>query len=331
MMRQPRFWQEKGHPASTMLGPVAFTWNAAGKLRRLITRQRKTPIPSICVGNVTVGGAGKTPVTIAIAEILRELGGLPAIATRGYGARIGHGVVHVDPLYHTAADVGDEPLLLVRAAPCYVSHDRYQAALAAKIGGASHVIFDDGMQNPRLAYDAVFLVIDGGYGIGNGLILPAGPLRESLADALKRCHAVVIIGEDLHGVAAHIPAGKPVFRAAVVPEFLPDLPPSGKFLAFAGIARPEKFFETCRNAGLHLAGTESFADHYPYTATDMETLDKQAVALNAGLLTTAKDAVRLPADWAGRVKTLAVKLQFDDPRTIRQFLPNIHHAWSFAS
>jgi tetraacyldisaccharide 4'-kinase len=321
MIRPPRFWQLPHHIASTLLQPAACVWDSVGRIKRHFVNSRKTPIFSICVGNVTIGGAGKTPTIIYIAAMLKASGANPVIATRGYGANIAAGVTRVDLQRHSAADVGDEALLLAHAAPCYVSRDRYAASVAAQAEGATHILYDDGLQNPAIAYDRAILIVDGGYGFGNGRIIPAGPLRETPAAALTRCQAMLIIGADVHHCAALAPPDMPVLTAELVPELPADFPGTKNFLAFAGIGRPEKFFDSCRAAGLSLAATKEFPDHQPYNSTTLTALAQQAKNLHAQLLTTAKDAVRLPPEWRAQVTIFPVTLRCTDPDALRQLLP----------
>lgn len=321
MIRPPRFWQSSHHLASTLLQPAACVWNSVGRIKRRYANSRKTPIPSLCVGNVTIGGAGKTPTIIYIAAMLKASGANPAIATRGYGANLTAAVTRVDLQRHSALEVGDEALLLAHAAPCYVSRDRYAASVAAQADGATHILYDDGLQNPAIAYDRAILVVDGGYGFGNGQIIPAGPLRETPAAALARCQAMLIIGADAHHCAALAPPGIPVLTAELAPELPADFPRAKNFLAFAGIGRPEKFFDSCRAAGLSLVATKEFPDHQPYNAATLTALAQQAKNINAQLLTTAKDAVRLPPEWHEQVTIFLVTLHCTDPDALRPLLP----------
>ena len=326
MIRTPHFWSIPHHPVSVLLQPAAGLWDGISQLRRRLTRSIRTPIPSICAGNATIGGAGKTPVVMALAEMLRQSGAHPAIGLRGYGARIAPGVTRVDPARHTARETGDEALLLAQVAPCYVSRDRYAASLAAYQDGATHILFDDGLQNPQIDYDIALLVIDGAYGIGNGKIIPAGPLREDWLAALGRCQALVMIGgddTDLLATAASALTDKILLSASLVAEIPAGLSRTEKFLAFAGIGRPEKFFQTCRDSGLELVAMKSFPDHHSYAAAELETLERQAQARGARLITTAKDAVRLPPEYRKRIAVLPVRLQLTDPGTLLTLLPKL--------
>ncbi len=319
MIRTPTFWRDKDHPLSRALTPASWLWQQATDFRRRQAEPQRTPIPSICVGNVTAGGAGKTPVALYVGRLLLERGARPAFANRGYGAHPPGVCVKVDSEKHTAADVGDEALLLAAVAPCYVSPMRLLAARRAAADGATHIIFDDGLQNPTVDYDRALLVLDGDYGLGNGRIMPAGPLREPLADAAARCHGAIIIGEDRHNLAAQLPASLPLITATLLPDS-GGLDKTQRYVAFAGIGRPEKFFDSCRACGLDLANTIAFADHHLYTAADLVNLAQKSIERQAQLITTAKDAMRLSPAWKERVKILPVTLELTDADKLLQIL-----------
>ncbi len=318
MMHAPEFWEQPNHPAAKVLQPAAWVWQNVTNWRLAHGARQKTPIPSICIGNITVGGAGKTPTAIAIAQLLLEHGAKPAFGNRGYGAVLTEPCVRVDLAKHGALEVGDEALLLAAQAVCYVSADRMAAARAAHADGATHIIYDDGLQNPAVAYDNALLVIDGAYGVGNGQIMPAGPLRETLQSALQRIDGVILIGDDKQNLAAQL-GNKPLVRALLQAD-VSGINKDEKYLAFAGISRPEKFFATCRSQGLHLAATRSFPDHHLFTAQELVGLAQKALEQQAQLITTAKDAVRLSPAWRKRVQVLPVTLQFNTPESLTQLL-----------
>jgi tetraacyldisaccharide 4'-kinase len=320
-MRAPAFWWETPPSAfARALQPLGALYGAA-TARRIGRAGLRAAVPVICVGNFTAGGAGKTPTALALAALLRGAGERPAFLSRGYGGRL-PGPVLIGP-QHGARDVGDEPLLLARAAPTVVSRDRPAGAALATEAGASVIVMDDGLQNPSLAKDFGLAVVDGAVGVGNGLPLPAGPLRAPLAAQWPAVQAVLVIG---HGAPSEALAreaealGKPVFRATLAPEpaaaaRLKD----ARVLAFAGIGRPEKFFASLRACGATLVEERAFGDHHPYTAAEMAGLAAEAAAKGLQLVTTEKDRVRLEGlgiPLAG-VHTLPVSLVFEDEAAVR--------------
>ena len=312
-MREPRFWRRGGNPwPARLLSPAGALYGAATILRRWSHRPYRAPVPVVVAGGVTLGGAGKTPLALALAEFLAARS--PHFLSRGYGGSEA-GPLRVDPSRHSAKAVGDEPLLLAGSAPTWVAHDRAAGAKAAAAGGAGLIILDDGFQNPFLAKDLAFLAIDGESGLGNGRVFPAGPLREPFATALRRAQAAVLIGEDRAGVADLI-AG----RCPILPAFLVAADPAavagGPVYAFAGIGRPEKFFTSLEDAGAVIAGRRSFPDHHPFSESEIAEVLSAAAALNATPITTAKDWLRLPAAVRDQVKVFEVKLTFDNPAAV---------------
>jgi tetraacyldisaccharide 4'-kinase len=303
----PEFWARPGL-AAQLLEPIAWANAAAGAAHRAWAHPVRVGIPVLCVGNVVAGGAGKTPVVLSLARLLVERGARPHLLSRGYGGAR-RGPLAVEPVRHGADEVGDEALLLARAAPTWIARDRVAGARAAQAAGAGMVVMDDGFQNPRLHKDLSLLVIDGAYGVGNGRIMPAGPLRESLSSALARADAVVLMGEDEAGIAPLLGA-TPALRARLSPVAGTALP--GRWLAFAGIGRPEKFFRTLTQSGWDLAARRAFPDHHRYGAAELERLESDAGKAGARLVTTAKDWVRLAPRWRERVSVLEVEVQWRD-------------------
>ncbi len=312
MMKAPRFWYKQNPgltalalaPASLLYGAIVFC-----KPRQ----EKKLSKPVICVGNVTVGGTGKTPVVTAIAGLLKDSGRNPHILLRGYGGTE-KGPLTVAPSSHTPAEVGDEALLHARMTPTWVSIDRPAGAGAAIKQGADIVLMDDGFQNFSLHKDISFIVIDGETGIGNGMLLPAGPLREPLGEALKRAHAVILLGEDRTGIAAKIE--KPLFRGHIEGNLTPFK--GEKLYAFAGIGRPEKFRDTLIKGGIELAGFESFPDHHAYSVSDLEKITENAQGFS--IVTTEKDHVRLPKEYQEKIRAVPVSVAWKDEKTLSEFL-----------
>jgi len=317
-MRAPDFWQtNKGGLRSLALAPLGWLYGAAGATIWVMARPWKAPVPVICIGNLVAGGAGKTPVALDLARRLIKRGKAVHFLSRGYGGSEA-GPLRVDPDLHTSESVGDEPLLLARRAPTWVAVDRPSGCRAAVEAGAEMIIMDDGFQNPSVAKDLSVIVVDGGYGFGNGRVLPAGPLRETLASGLKRADAVVVIGGD---GTVNLPQNHPPLikaRLAASPE---SLAIKGQaVVAFAGIGRPGKFFETLRTIGCDIRAAHAFADHHPYNAADLDWLRHQATNEGAQLVTTEKDAVRLPGKDREGIATVAITLAWDDETAIDDLL-----------
>ncbi len=311
-MKAPDFWCGADTWASRVLTPFGFFYRMAGLVRRAMVKPYVARVPVICVGNVVAGGAGKTPVALALGNILKGLGASPVFVSRGYGGSK-HGPLRVDPERHTAREVGDEALLLARVAPCWIGRNRAAAVRAAE-KKATHIILDDGLQNPSVAPNVSFLVIDGERGVGNGKIIPAGPLRERLEDALPRVDVVVMIGDDLRNLAFNL--GKPVLRGDIR-ELLPDdFAKDVVYFPFAGIGCPDKFFAACRLAGLEVSGSHSFPDHHMFSEKELNTLEEHACKRGLRMITTAKDYVRLPMSFRPKVSVLPVEFVFEDEEAV---------------
>ncbi len=306
-MRAPEFWT-KDDGLGALLAPLGAVHALAVAARIRFARPWRAPVPVFCAGNLTLGGAGKTPTVAALVAELAARGRRPAILTRGYGGTE-RGPLRVDPASHDAARVGDEPLLLAELAAVHVGADRVAGARQAIADGADVLVMDDGFQNPGLAKDCALVVIDGAAGFGNGYVFPAGPLREPVASGAARAKACVVIGEDRF--AAGAATGLPVLRADLVAE--PSDLAGARVLAFAGIGRPSKFFDTLKSVGAEIAATREFADHHPYSAAEIEALHAEAARLGARLATTRKDLVRLPAAARHGIAALGVTLRFSDP------------------
>lgn len=318
-MRAPEFWRRRGGFADVVLSPLGAAYSLAGAVRRRLTTPWRAPVPVICVGNLTVGGAGKTPTALALAGTLHDMNLRVAFLSRGYGGRL-RGPVAVDAARHTARDVGDEPLLLAERAPTWVARNRKDGARLAIADGADVVVMDDGLQNPTLHQDLKLVVVDAEYGFGNGRVIPAGPLREPLPQGLARADAFVLVGEGGDDLARNLSRHAPVLRARLVPDAAARQLAQTRVYAFAGIGRPQKFFTSLEKLGAVIAGRRAFPDHHPYSEDEAMRVIETAAALGAVPVTTTKDAMRLPAAIRGMVTPLRVDLVFDDPAALRRLL-----------
>jgi len=315
MKRRPTVLARLLHPVGLLYGRTTA--------RRMRGPGERAGAPTICVGNFVAGGAGKTPAALALARMLIANGRRVAFLSRGYGGAERVEPLMVDTNAHTAAVVGDEPLLLARIAPCWVGTDRLRSARSAVEAGANALVLDDGLQNPALVKDLAFAVVDGETGFGNGLCVPAGPLRAPVSAQLPFVRALIVLGGEeaaLTAIAAAAP-GKPLIRASLEPDALAAAPLIGReVVAFAGIARPEKFYATLRRVGAQIVMTRDFADHHPYTQREIEGLIDEAGRRSALLATTEKDSVRLGARHARAVVTLPVTLRFEEPGVVQRML-----------
>jgi tetraacyldisaccharide 4'-kinase len=328
LLEAPFWWYRRKGALGSALAPVGSLYGRVAEKRFAQATPYRSRLPVVCIGNFTAGGGGKTPTAIAIAALLKELGANPAFLTRGYGG------ASKGPLLvkqgDSAAEVGDEPLLLAEAAPTMVASDRPAGAKAIEAGNASVIVMDDGFQNPSLAKDLSLVVVDGGVGVGNGLVIPAGPLRAPLDAQIARASALIVIGEQ-ERVAKLIEAftarAKPVLKARMVPRqdrrWLSVLPVIG----FAGIARPSKFFATLRNEGARLIDQRAYPDHYRYSERQARSLLKEAKDYNAMLVTTEKDYVRLEgepdsavAELKHRARPFAIAVEFEDKAKVQELL-----------
>jgi tetraacyldisaccharide 4'-kinase len=327
-MREPSFWWRAPGIEAALLAPFAATYGAVAA-QRLRRSGRKIGIPVICIGNLTVGGAGKTPTALAFAQILIAAGQHPFFLSRGYGGRLS-GPLRVEPLRHCADDVGDEPLLLARTAPTIIARDRAAGAEAAQAAGSSVIIMDDGFQNPSLAKDFSVLVVDGRRGIGNGRVIPAGPLRAPLQAQLGRAHAVLVIGVasplSSSVIAAATARGIPIFHGWLEPDRNAIAALGGKrVLAFAGIGDPDKFFTTLTEAGIDVAARSGFPDHHRYSRAEAEALLAQAASEDLLPVTTEKDLARMVgvddlAALAKATRPLPVTLRIDEEDALQKLL-----------
>lgn len=306
-MAAPRFWYQPKGLFSTVLAPLGWLY-AIGTARRLRAASYRASVPVICIGNINVGGTGKTPTTIALAQKLISMGIEPHVVSRGYGGRL-EGPVRVLERTHTAHDVGDEPLLIAAFTPTWIAKDRAAGVKAAEAAGAEIILLDDGFQNPAVHKDISIVVVDAKRGFGNGAVMPAGPLREPVETGLKRADFVLTIG-DQNAFDRALPV--PRLRGSLKPLMTGMQWQGMRVLAFAGIGDPSKFFATLRSLGAEVIRGEALEDHQPLTEALMTRLELEGKTRIAQLVTTEKDAVRLPDSFRPKVLTLPVRLELED-------------------
>jgi tetraacyldisaccharide 4'-kinase len=304
--------------AAALLSPIAALY-AGTTARRMARPGQRLPLPVICCGNATAGGAGKTTEALDLGERLKARGLAAHFLLRGYGGKL-KGPARVDLAKHDSRAVGDEALLLAAIAPTWVSADRATGGAAAQAAGAQAIIRDDGLQNPTLEKTLSLLIIDGSYGFGNGRVIPSGPLREPIFAAAARCQAAVLIGEDETGALVQLPPDLPVLRARLVPGPEAAALAGKPVVAFCGIANPRKFFSTLQEAGAVLAARHSFADHYPFDDQEIRDIMAEAEKLRATPVTTRKDIVRIPPALRTGIQVVSIALAWDDPAAIEALL-----------
>lgn len=321
----PAFWDKKWHPTGLLLWPLSLLYRVATLWKRLFSGATyHCDIPVICVGNVVVGGAGKTPVVQALCKHLQQLGKKPHIVSRGYGGAF-EGPLRVKPSLHTPAQVGDEPLLHARTFPTWVAKDRASGVKMAYENGADVIVLDDGLQNNSVHKTLSLCVIDGSYGLGNGLILPAGPLRESFRSAMRHSDAAILIGKDIHKIEERMPRKLPCLFADIRVDESAALRLKGKkLLAFSGIGRPSKFYDTLTRIGGKIKIRASFPDHHHYTEPELDALVEQSTQQSLQLATTSKDFIRIPEAYHPHIDVLPITVEFRNQQALTQLLSTMY-------
>lgn len=329
-MKTPKYWRKNNSLISIILIPLSYIWFLALKFKLFINSPKKTDIPLICIGNVTAGGAGKTPVTIALAKILIKKGLKAHILSHGYGGSQKTST-KVNENIHNVEKVGDEAILCSRIAPTWISKNKYKGVKNIILAGAQIIITDDGFQNNKIKKNFSFLVLDGSTGLGNNRIIPAGPLRESLNHAIKRANAVIIVNKDHQGLTTLIPKHTPVIASQIkVNNKSKKYLYKKSVIGFTGIGYPEKFLETIKNEGAIVKKFHIFGDHHNFTNIELEKLFKQAQQLKATCVTTSKDYVRIPKLYRDNVREICVTLEFKNTKKLENLLKEIIEEKNYA-
>ena len=320
-MKTPNFWYSSNPALETILSPLSSLYQNIQEWSFARRAPQSIDVPVISVGNMTAGGSGKTPTAIAISQLIQSenLFLNPFFVTRGYGGYITKPELIDDQTPVLAS--GDEAKLLAIHAKTIVARNRLEGAIYARDVGADVIILDDGLQNRHLKADLSLCVIDGAYGIGNGKLIPAGPLRESKESAIARTHGVILIGEDKTDVIKTLPHNIPVFRMTLVPDFL-SIQKHTTYVAFCGLGIPQKFYKTLSDADINILETQDYADHHQYSALDIEQLITRAKSLSARLITTEKDFVKIKSvyDDTSIIDVVPVSLEFNEAEKFIAFL-----------
>ena len=322
MFKAPKFWYKKQDTyISNTLYPLSLLFRLGTKIRSLFSKQKKSNLPIICIGNIVVGGAGKTPVAIKIGKILKLNGYNPHFVSKGYG-----GIEKNNNLvqsWHSAKSVGDESLLLSEIAPTWIGIDRNKSFKLASDNNADCIIMDDGFQNPTLQKDFSIIVINGEQGFGNKRVMPSGPLRESITRGISRTNLVVVIGKISNDVKKKIPKNIPIIYASFKIDNQNIILKGQKITAFAGIAYPEKFFNSLKDQGAKIVKKIIYSDHHIFDENDLLYLAEIANKTKSILVTTKKDYVRVPKSFRSLINTLDGEIEFEDENLLVEILSNI--------
>lgn len=309
-MKAPQFWYEPNTWKAKFLYPLGYFYNLLTLLRGKLAKPQSYSCLTICIGNLNVGGTGKTPTTIALAQHFLKKGLQVHVVSRGYKGKF-QGTFLVDPQKHKSDEVGDEPLLMSEFTSVWISNKRKNGIAAAENAGAQIVLLDDGFQDPSFHKDFSLIVVDGEKGFGNKKCMPAGPLRENIVQGFKRADALVIVGQRIYKFDT-FPTHLKIIHSTLKPIETGMNWKEGKYLAFAGIADPSKFFKTLRSLGANLIDCVALSDHQKLDGQVLKRLERKANSAHAQLVTTEKDAVRLSNTYRKKVLSLPVRIEFDD-------------------
>ncbi len=322
MLKAPRFWYKKNDTyLSNTLYPLSLLFRFGTKLRNIVSRKVSSELPVICIGNIVVGGAGKTPVAIKLGSILKKNGYNPHFVSKGYGGIESNNTLIKE--WHSAKSVGDESLLLSEIAPTWIGANRNKSFDLAKENGADCIIMDDGFQNPTLQKDFSIIVVNGEQGFGNKRVIPSGPLRESISRGISRANLIIVIGEIAKDVKKKISSTVPLIHANFKISRDNKIYKNQKVTAFAGIAYPEKFYNSLKDQGAILEKKIDYPDHHIFDENDMLNLAEIANITKSILVTTKKDFVRIPKLYRSLVSTLDGEIEFEDEKLLIEILGNI--------
>ena len=322
MLKAPKFWyKKKGTFYSSLLFPLSLLFRFGTKIRNIISIKKKSPIPVICIGNIVVGGAGKTPVSLKIGELLIEAGYNPNFISKGYAGLIKENTLVQS--WHSPSSVGDESILLSEVAPTWIGNDRIKSFHLAKKNGADCLIMDDGFQNPSIEKDFSIVVINAEQEFGNKRVMPSGPLRESIKRGISRSNMVVVIGDITAKIKKDIPSQTPIFQAKFTIKDNNKLFKGKDITAFAGIAYPEKFFNSLEEQGAKIVKKITYPDHHIYNENDLLDLAENANKTKSILVTTRKDFVRIPKTYRPMINTLDGEISFENQKVLTEILSNL--------
>jgi len=328
MLKAPKFWYKKEDTIySKILYPFSLLFRFGTKVRKIISIEKKSPLPTICIGNIVVGGAGKTPVSMKICEILTKAGYKPNFISRGYAGKTKESILVTD--WHSPISVGDESLLLSQIASTWIGSNRIKSANLAKKNGADCLILDDGFQNPTISKDFSIVVVDGEQEFGNKRVMPSGPLRESIRRGFSRANAIVVIGEVSNFLIDIMPSTIQTFRAKFEIKKDNEIFKGKNVTAFAGIAYPNKFFKTLEEQGAKVIKKISYSDHYIYNENDLLSLAEIANKTKSILVTTRKDFVRIPKSYRPLINTLDGEIVFENEDMLIKLLSNVLESYFF--
>ncbi len=303
MLKAPKFWYQNyiSIPAILLL-PVSFIWIIGTYLKKKFAKPIRSKIPVIAIGSAIIGGSGKTPSVIYVCEILEKNGYKPHIISRGYGGSA-NDVIKVSPEMNYSV-VGDEAIMMSKYYPTWVSKNKYKALYFAEKDGANILVLDDALQSYNIFKNLSIYVYDSIQSFGNKLIIPSGPLRESIDSVLNRSQIVFLINTDNCPVISKNQFQQNInYKISIKPEIRDK-----RLMPFAGLGFNKKFFDQLYNEGLDITLTKEFPDHHQYSQDDMYTLLDEANKNDSYLITTEKDHLRIPNEFKSSVGIIHGKM-----------------------